>query len=315
MSATPDYTAMHKPRVAIIVPTLNAADLWDRWVQGMRMQTFVPDQVLIVDSSSTDGTDKRAVAEGYRVHKIARKDFNHGGTRQLAIDLLDDIDIAVFLTQDAMLVSPDSIGNIVRSFEAADVGMAYGRQLPRRVAGPIESHARLFNYPAESRYQSAEDIPRLGLKAAFTSNSFAAYRVAALKEVGGFPANVIVSEDMHVAARMIVAGWRVHYNADAVVEHSHGYTPFQEFQRYFDVGAFHAREDWVMGRFGAPNGEGLRFVLSEWRYLGLRHWYLLPSSVLRTAMKLVGYRLGLKEARLPMGVKRRISMQKAFWKV
>lgn len=306
---------MTLPRVAIIVPTLNAAGLWERWVAGMRMQTFVPDVVLVIDSSSTDGTAELAQAEGYRVHRIERKDFNHGGTRQLAIDLLgDNIDIAVFLTQDAMLVHPDSVRHIVASFEDGKVGAAYGRQLPRREAGPIEAHARLFNYPPESRYQTEADIPRQGLKAAFISNSFSAYRVKAHKEVGGFPANVIVSEDMHVAARMILAGWKVHYNAEAVVEHSHGYSPWQEFQRYFDVGAFHAREHWVMGRFGAPNGEGLRFVLSEWRYLGAGHFYLYPSSVVRTAMKLLGYRMGLLEAKWPVTFKRTVSMQKAFWR-
>lgn len=313
MTGPLDEPALARPRVAIVVLTLNAGALWDRWVEGMRIQTFVPETILVIDSSSTDGTAEKAVAEGYRVHRIERKDFNHGGTRQLAIDLLDGIDIAVYLTQDAVLVHPDSIKNMVASFQVAEVGTAYGRQLPRKVAGPIEAHARMFNYPEISRDQTAADIPRLGLKAAFTSNSFAAYRVAALREVGGFPADVIVSEDMHVAARMIVAGWKIRYNADAVVEHSHGYTPWQEFQRYFDVGAFHAREKWIMGRFGAPNGEGLRFVLSEWRYLGPRRCYLYPASVLRTALKLVGYRLGLQEARLPLSVKQRISMQKAFW--
>lgn len=305
---------MSSQRVAIVVPTLNASSLWRRWIQGMRMQTFVPELVLVVDSSSTDDTPALAAAEGYQVHCIERKDFNHGGTRQLAIELLDDIDIAVFLTQDAMLVQPDSIANIVASFDDPKVGMAYGRQLPRQEAGAIEAHGRVFNYPDESRYQSDVDIPRLGLKAAFTSNSFAAYRVSALREVGGFPTNVIVSEDMHVAARMILAGWKVHYNAKAIVEHSHGYSPWQEFQRYFDVGAFHAREHWVMGRFGAPNGEGLRFVLSEWRFLGVRRLYLYPSSVLRTALKLLGYRMGLLESKWPLGFKRAVSMQKAFWR-
>ncbi|BAV33903.1 rhamnosyltransferase [Sulfuricaulis limicola] len=305
---------MKTQRVAIIVPTLNASSMWDDWVRGMRMQSFKPDVVLVVDSSSTDGTTEKAATEGYRVHKIDRKDFNHGGTRQLAIDLLDGIDIAVFLTQDAVLAHKDSITSIVSSFAVDDVGVAYGRQLARKIAGPFEAHARLFNYPGESRYQTAADIKRLGLKAAFISNSFAAYRVAAMKAVGGFPANVIVSEDMHVAARMIMAGWKVHYNADAVVIHSHGYSPFQEFRRYFDVGAFHARERWVLGKFGAPHGEGLRFVLSEWRYLGARRLYLFPSSIARSAMKLLGYRMGLLESKLPLSFKRAVSMQKAYWK-
>jgi rhamnosyltransferase len=80
-----------------------------------------------------------------------------------------------------------------------------------------------------------------------------------------------------MSLRMILAGWKVHYNAEAVVEHSHGYTPLQEFQRYFDVGTFHAREHWVMGRLERPM-EGLRFVLSEWRICGQEHSYLYLSS-------------------------------------
>lgn len=305
---------MTLPRVAIIVPTLNAAGLWDRWVQGMRMQSFVPDVVLIIDSSSTDDTVQLARTEGYRVYRIERKDFDHGGTRQLAIDLLGDIDIAVFLTQDAMLVHPDSIRNIVDSFKVSDVGVAYGRQLPRQGAGTIEAHGRLFNYPAISRYKSEGDIPQLGIKTAYISNSFSAYRVTALKEVGGFPANVIVSEDMHVAARMILAGWKVHYNAEAVVEHSHGYSPLQEFQRYFDVGVFNARENWIMEHFGAPTGEGMRLVLSELQALGFRKCYLIPETLLRTFLKLAGFRLGLHEQALPNWLKPSFSMQKWFWR-
>lgn len=304
---------MTTPRVAIIVPTLNAAGLWDRWVQGMRMQSFVPDVVLIVDSSSTDDTVERAQAEGYRVHRIERKDFDHGGTRQLAIDLLVEIDIAVFLTQDAILVDESSLGNLVSSFENSKVGTAYGRQLPRRQAGLFEAHARLFNYPDVSHLKTMDDVPELGLKTAYTSNSYAAYRLSALKEVGGFPDNVIVSEDMHVAARMLLAGWAVHYNAAATVEHSHSYTMRQEFQRYFDVGVFLSRNAWIPQRFGYPGGEGKRFFASEFRYVGIRGICRMPLSVIRSGLKYFGYCLGRNEQRLPVSLKRKISMQKAFW--
>ncbi len=305
---------MSSKKVAVVVPTLNASSLWDRWVEGMRAQRFKPEAVLIVDSDSDDDTVSRAEKEGYHVHAIRRSEFNHGGTRQAAVQMLEGMDIVVFLTQDAILASEDSIGELVDSFKDESVGAAYGRQLPRREAGPLEAHARLFNYPGSSSRQTGQDIPRLGLKTAFISNSFSAYRVAALKAVGGFPNHVIVSEDMHVAARMIVAGWAVHYNADAVVEHSHGYTPFQEFQRYFDVGVFHSRERWILEKFGAPSGEGLRFVLSEWKFLGPKGMILLPSSIIRTALKLIGYHMGRQEPRIPLALKRRISMQKSFWR-
>ena len=42
------------------------------------------------------------------------------------------------------------------------------------------------------------------MKTAFNSNSFAAYRRKALKDVGGFPINTILSEDMYVTAKMLL---------------------------------------------------------------------------------------------------------------
>ena len=80
---------------------------------------------------------------------------------------------------------------------------------------------------------------------AFISNSFAAYRVSVLKEVGGFPDDVIFGEDMFVATKMLKAGYKIAYAAGACVYHSHDYSLWQEMKRYFDMGVFHAREPWI----------------------------------------------------------------------
>jgi rhamnosyltransferase len=156
-------------------------------------------------------------------------------------------------------------------------------------------------------------VPKYGIKTAFLSNSFAAYRVSALKEVGGFPAHVILAEDMIVAAKMLQAGYQVAYAADACVYHSHDYTPWQEFKRYFDIGVLHAKEFWLLETFGAPTGEGKRFVLSEWRYLLKHALWLLPLSVINTGMKWCGYQMGRHEAYLPEWAKVKLSMYKGYW--
>ena len=113
------------------------------------------------------------------------------------------------------------------------------------------------------------DAAELGIKAAFMSNSFAAYRREALMAVGGFPKHVIFAEDMYVAAKMLMAGWKVVYEGSACCRHSHNYTIIEEFRRYFDMGVFHAREPWIRENFGGAGGEGLRYVKSELKYLGL----------------------------------------------
>ena len=117
--------------------------------------------------------------------------------------------IVVYLTQDAVLATPDSLDRLMSAFEDEDVAAAYGRQLPRLGAGPIESHARLFNYPPQSDVRDFESRHTLGIKATFLSNSFSAYRVDALREVGGFPSDVIMAEDALVTGKLLLAGWKL----------------------------------------------------------------------------------------------------------
>lgn len=132
-------------------------------------------------------------------------------------------------------------------------------------------------------------------------------------EVGGFPKHVIFAEDMYVAAKMLMAGWKVAYEGSACCRHSHNYTIGEEFRRYFDMGVFHAREPWIRQTFGGAGGEGLRYVKSELKYLGLSRLYLWPSSILRNACKLLAYKLGQKEHLLPFGIKRKLGMYKGYW--
>ena len=95
--------------------------------------------------------------------------------------------------------------------------------------------------------------------------------------------------------------------------HSHNFSFFQEFQRYFDIGVFYSRETWLAEKLGHHEGEGMRFLKSEWMYLLRVAPYRIPESVLRTGIKYLGYRLGRMGLLLPMWIKRRISMQKSFW--
>lgn len=300
-------------QVVIVVPTSNAAADWKELSAGILSQGLPPQQVVVIDSASTDGTQELARDAGFRVVSIHRKDFNHGGTRQAALAAAPWATIAVYLTQDAVLATDDAIEQLVAPFEQDDVGATYGRQLPREGAGPFEAHARLFNYPAQSLVRTWESRSSLGLKAAFLSNSFAAYRIRALLEVGGFPTDVIMAEDTLVAAMLLKRGWKTVYAADAIVRHSHGYTSLQEFRRYFDTGVYHARQGWLLQDFGSAGGEGLRFVRSELAHLRTRHKHLMPLALFRTGAKVLGYRLGRKERFIPLALKRALSMHRHFW--
>jgi len=300
-------------RVGLCVPTLNAGARWNEWLLALERQSLAPDVVLIIDSGSTDETLTLASGRGYVIFNIPKESFNHGSTRQRAVEFLFDCDIIVFLTQDAVLASTDSLSALIGSFNDESVAIAYGRQLPHANADLIAVHARLFNYPSTSETRTWSDRARVGIKAAFTSNSFAAYRRQSLNDVGGFPYDAILSEDMIVAARMLMNGMSIAYCSDALVRHSHNYTIVQEFRRYFDIGVLHAREAWLLEKFGSPEGEGRRFVVSEIKYLIAKAPWLLFSSLIRTGCKYVGYRLGRAEGGLSNSIKKKLSMNPTYW--
>ncbi|AZE51211.1 Pellicle/biofilm biosynthesis protein PslC, CAZy glycosyltransferase family 2 [Pseudomonas chlororaphis] len=301
-------------KVALIIPARNAGAHLDRLLPALAAQTLQPDTVLVVDSSSTDDTVSRFRQFGARVEVIAAQQFNHGGTRRWASEQVD-ADALLLLTQDAIPATPQTFANLIQELEEDPrIGLAYGRQLPHPGAGILEAQSRHFNYSPQSRSKSLADAGELGIKTCFSSDSFSVYRRSALQAVGGFPEDVIGSEDAHVAARMLLNGFLVRYAASACVQHSHSYSLAQEFRRYFDIGVFYGREPWIRDAFGSAGGEGKRYVQAELRALrDAGQLQRVPEVLLRSALKLLGYRLGHAEQHLPTPLKRRLSMFSNYW--
>jgi len=301
------------PNVALVVPTLNGGSLWRTWLEKFAEQSIRPARLLIIDSSSEDDTVPLAHAAGFEVITIARRDFDHGGSRQHGFNLVEPAEFVIFMTQDAILANSNSLELLVNSIGKPEIGAVYGRQLPRPTADCIEAHARLFNYPETGHSRSIADAPRLGIRAAFLSNSFAVYRRVALEQIGGFPSRLIFGEDAYVATRMLAKGWQIAYCADAPVYHSHAYSWLEYFRRYFDVGVLHARERWIGELVGGSGGEGVRFVKSELRFLSRNAPLQIPRGLSYIAAKLFGYNLGLNEDKLPNWAKLRMSLNRNFW--
>ena len=303
--------------VTLCIPTLNPGNFARSLVDALKLQTLQPDEILVIDSSSSDDSIKVFKEIGAKIISINRADFDHGGTRNLAFEK-SMADIYVFLTQDAVPTNPYAIENLVRAlFQNANCALVYGRQVPSVGAGVFARHARLFNYPAggDVILKSQEDVPRLGIKAAFCSNSFSAYRYSAIEEIGYFSANTLFAEDSIAAAKLLQRGWSVGYVPQAIVIHSHDYSLLQDFCRYFDVGAFHSLNPWYMEFLGKAEDEGNRFVRSEYSYLKQEGvMFPLMRVILRNGVRWFGYKVGRLHKFLPLAMRRRLSTNEAFWR-
>ena len=298
----------------LCIPTYNAGNLWNKWIKAYESQSVTAEQVIVIDSSSSDDTVKLAKDAMFSVFSIPQSEFNHGRTRNQAVRFAENFaDVLVFMTQDAILASPDSLEKLLVPFSDPEVAAVCGRQLPHHNATPLATHTRYFNYPSESRVRTMADISALGIKTAFMSNSFAAYRLSVFDKLGGFPDNTILAEDMYLTAKMILSGYKVAYCAEAKVFHSHNYTLKQEFQRYFDTGVFQQEQKWIQQKFGRAASEGKRFVLSELKFLSIKSPLLIPKAILSTLAKLIGFKLGYYYYMLPYKWCKVLSMHKGYW--
>jgi len=266
----------------------------------------------VIDSSSRDGSAELAAKFGAEVFSIPQGDFNHGTTREMARHLLGT-DIVVFMTQDAIAVGDDMVGNLVAPIVAGDAVISYARQIPHDGADFFERFSREFNYPPTSEIRSAEDIARIGPRTFFCSDSCCAWSNAALSSVGGFR-ETLTAEDVAAAARLIHAGHKIAYEAGAVVKHSHRYTLFQEFRRHFDTGHFRAEHGNLLFGNGGDEKHGAAFTKEMLKRLSRKCPWKIPYAFLLTASKLAGYYVGYYGRRLPASWKVRLSSQPYYWR-
>jgi rhamnosyltransferase len=331
----------------LVVPTYNPGlQDWAQWLQAFQAQQNLPARVVVVDSGSTDGSlaltqqvaqDLATQLPPFTLLHVQATQFDHGGTRQWALDQALQAHpqnlphVVVFMTQDAILANPHALGNLISAFQNSHVAAAFGRQLPKPQAEWLEVHARHFNYPAQSRTVQLQDKASLGLKACFFSNAFGAYRLSALKAQAGLPAKLPLGEDTFTAAKFLLSGQSLHYQADAAVYHSHHYNGRQDFQRMFDTGVFHAQNPWLLQSFGSAQGEGCRLLRAQWvelKRLTSSHPSAnvgisgpqVPSMlrgflqmVFTNSIKLCGYKMGQWHRYLPNFLNQRLSMHKSFW--
>ena len=161
-------------KVSVIIPTYNAEPYLAILLDTLQKQTL-SFELIIIDSSSSDKTIQ--IAKKYTEHivTIPKNQFDHGGTRTKAAKLASG-ELLIFLTQDAVPYDNYTLENIIKSFHNSQVAAAYGRQIPYEQTNLFGKHLRAFNYPSTSHIRTLADKTEYGIKTAFLSDSFAAYR-------------------------------------------------------------------------------------------------------------------------------------------
>ena len=299
------------PTVGCIIPTYKAKKHLQRCLTPLINSPLKP-KILVIDSSSNDGTVELANSLGAETVVIPQSQFNHGSTRETARRMLGT-DVICMLTQDAYLSDENALGLLIAPIIENKAKIAYARQVPHTQATFFESFPRQYNYPAASQLRSIEDCRQYGVYTFFCSNSCAAYSNAALDEIGGFE-KVLLGEDTVATAKILRKGHKIAYCAEAVAYHSHNYSLSEEFRRSFDTGL--ARKGFAAliecESSDVQRGAGyMRAMVAE---LAKKAPWLLPYAFAHALSKWGGYQIGAMSVKAPTWFKRALSSQKYFWK-
>ena len=270
-------------------------------------------KVLVFNSDSNDGTVELAKKMGADTLVIPRTEMNHGTARELCRKKLGT-DIVVMMTPDAYPVDNKTIEKLIDPIVKGKAVVSYARQIPHPEANIIAKCSRAFNFPNKGNIRGIDDVKKYGVYTVFNSDSCAAYLNSALDEIGGFRWT-LSGEDTIAAAMLLKHGYKISYTAQAVVEHSHNYTPKKEFVRHFDTGMY--RKQWrkVLDLGG---GRDEKRGTSYAKYLLGTVLKGEPSmfftAFLQLAFGLLGYKFGeLCYHRAPLWLYKKVSQADFFW--
>jgi len=124
---------------------------------------------------------------------------------------------------------------------------------------------------------------------------------------------VLTNEDYFAVADLLQKDYKIAYVADAIVKHSHRYTLWQEFQRYFDTGYVRAQNPIIQNLVGHAESRGMGFVSALLKKVWQTQAILTPYAAVQSIIKWLGYRIGFYGRYLPFSLRTRLSMQSYYW--
>ncbi len=218
---------MKRPLASIIIPARDEEANLARCLEAINGQdTGFEYEVIVVDSGSRDKTAQVAESMGATVIEIGRDSFQHGRTRQMAAERSRG-EYVVCLVADAVPADSRWLGKLVEASSGEGVAGAYSRQVPREGAGPIEAHRleHRGSFRLEPRIAEIKDMdfwamtPKQRLDFCEFDDVSACRRRSVMDR---FPIpEVDWAEDLLWAKKVLLAGYKIAYEPESVVRHSH----------------------------------------------------------------------------------------------
>lgn len=214
------------PRISVVIPVKNESAGLAACLQGVLSQTIAVEEIIVIDSGSTDGTQE--IARRYpkvRLIEIPPSEFNHGDTRNLGVRAAVG-EFVVFTVGDARPLADDWIEQLLGGFRDEDVVAVSGSQVvpQSKATNPVEwfrpysrPEISIFRFDGPDAFDAAD--PMTKWRATSLDDVTTIYRRTALLEIPF--RRVVYGEDVFFALDALAAGHALALNPAARVHHYH----------------------------------------------------------------------------------------------
>jgi biofilm PGA synthesis N-glycosyltransferase PgaC len=194
-----------KSKLTVIIPAYNEAECIADTIRSIQRQTLVPEEIIVVDDFSSDGTGDIARSCGVTVIRPLRNTGTKAGAQNFALRQVGT-EFTMAIDADTIL-APDAIELLMVALDASNVAAACGFVLPRFV-NTLWERGRYVEYLlAFSWYKPIQDYYE---KPLISSGCFSAYRTDVLKKVGGWSTRTM-AEDMDLTWTFYQQGYDVRF--------------------------------------------------------------------------------------------------------
>ncbi len=199
-------------RISIVIRTLNEAKYLSDLLEMIDSQEtcFESVEVVLIDSGSTDKTVEIASSFGCRITYITRQEFSFGRSLNRGCEFSTG-DILVFISGHCIPVDKHWLQKLCQPIVDGKVVYSYGRQIGDDDSNYSERRIFAKYFPAHS------SVPQDGF---FCNNANSAVLRTAWEQ-HLFDEELTGLEDMELAKRLVAAGSKIGYVAEAPVFHHH----------------------------------------------------------------------------------------------
>lgn len=298
-------------KISIICPIYNGEEYIEKLNKSLRKQKNVDlEDIAYILTESRDNSENILKKLDLNYIKIKKDEFSHSLTRE-KFAMKAKGQIVVFITQDVIIENDTWLYELTKDINNRNCDAGFSRQISKSKG--IERYIRPKNYPEQSRIVSKEDINQYGLMTFFFSDASAAIRKDIFIKLNGYDSkNLIISEDMYIAYKLIMNGYKIKYCADSVIIHSHDFTLKQLFNRYFDTGVFFTNNDYLNKYSANKSGFSLlKYVVRSSFKNG--DYKTIFNIIPNFASRFIGMKLGKKYKSMSKNMVKRFSLNKSYW--